>query len=240
MRAGPLLAAALLVATASPLALGYVGTRTAYVVAGSDVAAVGRVGLAACQDAANVAVLHCGAAAVAGAAFMDVGCAATFSAPGCLDDVGPLVDDFASGTCAVAFPPLPPAPVYSFVCAVDRDDDGAIMARGVPGVQAAAATDALGDPWSSDPDGFDDDLAIGAGAAPAAFCFRRDRAVAGSPLDPLPMGDWDEVDVFVQVNVPATTMPVGLATVTLTAVSGAACAPAGTLVSGHTHATYKP
>jgi hypothetical protein len=239
-----LLAAALVLLTVPAMA--YTGTRSALAPGGADVFPFGPTGAAACQRAVNLAAAHCGFFGAGGTVFADIGCPGPV---GCL----PLASNFAVGTCTVGLATPPFSGDFEFVCAADRDDDGVITGL-VPQPQAQLAWGSalLPDAGSSDPDGFDDDVAVGrycgvggcdavvappANTAAVPICFRRDRTLTSSVTDPVPGGDWDEFEVYVMFNIPSTSMAAGVATVTLTAAGAAGC-PGATPVSGHTHGLW--
>lgn len=130
----------------------------------------------------------------------------------------------AIGTCSVTprFPLPQDSGDYEFVCGADRDDDGLVT-----NVDLA----------SSDPlDGFDDDFVAGDRDRPSlSVCWARDTEVASASTDRDPQGDFDELVVFIQLNVPKVPIATLEFLVTLEANSTDRCVYPR---SGHTHDAY--
>lgn len=166
------------------------------------VTGVGQFGFAACDNGspALVALLACGTGGIG--ATIDISD---------LNASGPLL--YAVGECSVEASGTNPGGGFSFLCGVDRDDDGFVT---------NVDTDSI------DPDGFDDDFAGAAapsGSGTVGVCFRSDGASSTGP------GSWDYMHVFIATNVPQAPAAVGFFSVdvTLFPTFAAGC------VSGHTH-----
>lgn len=131
---------------------------------------------------------------------------------------------WAEGTCTVRRYVTYASGPFSFVCGVDRDDDGAVTNADFSG--------------STDVDGFDDDFAartVGASSSGGAVnvCFRADAGPSGA--------SWDTMSVFIASNLPSvqgaswSSGAVGLFEVEVELTTRSACS---TNSSGHTHSNW--
>jgi hypothetical protein len=207
-----LTAAALLLAAPAGLATSYYHRDVAGA-SGVNLVAIASAGVASCDD--SFALFPASACAWGG---LGAVIALDGSAGNGEADLNPAWQ--VSGTCTVdqSSPLLSfTEGEYSFLCGVDRDDDGVITNM---------------DPTSFDWRGFDDDFETGSGSwwgpSSVSVCLRADA----------PEGGWgfDDMEVIIQANVPSTTVAVGAFAVDVALAPDSYCSPspwsAGTPVAG--------